>query len=459
MFARKLHRFFISSPFTAFFLFHLFSAHSVSAYTDAKVSALKTQIANIEIRVAYAQTQTRTLQLELMDLTSQIDKTKKEQTRNYSWFKSLGLNRLLAKAEEKQKVLASKLENLRFMSHQIVKLKWKLIDRYEDILDQLAKEIYSKKPAGKTQVLPLLKEYSHYSRQKERVEIKLLAKEETEKKRFFIVESTDLDGVDEINEKIDILRDLKDKIEANIDKVRRITADLKRREKLLREVKQFKEEIQFFSDDFFVMRSKSSSDSEDADSEEDSDSENDESADETSDGQTSGNGTSSSTDGSGGSSTEGDSTATDENAGSGSDSTSGGADSSATDGSSSGDTGSGDAGAGSTADTSATDGATAPVTDATTDTSTTDSGTSATTDVGTSASETGIDVSRSLIQLPFKEEFSLVDIEKIKDLSLPEAIHLLTQKESDLMALKEKLNEKIITLQKDITALKGKGSK
>ncbi|MFH1729200.1 MAG: hypothetical protein ABIA04_12370 [Pseudomonadota bacterium] len=426
--------------FLAFILsVSLLFAQDQKKYYDPEIIILKKSIAHLELELDRLNLEMQNKHQEIEKQSTEINKMKTAQWSNYSWFRSLKLNKNLAIAEEMRKDYTSKLERHRKLKFRIINLKWKLIDRYDAILDDLAKQIYVKKTAGKSFVLPYLKKYSFFSKEKEKIESKLDQPEMKEQK-FFIVEADPLDGPDEINDKIDILRDMEDKLDSNIAKVSRILKDLKRRELLLKEVKRFKDEIEFFSDEFFVMKTKQESDDED-----------DSSSDGSDDGSQDSDGTADGTDGDG----DADGTTQDsdsDQSGDGVSTTDTSTDTQGQTGDQTGDVdGTIDTGTGTDTQTQGTDTSDQTSGAGNTGTGTDGSSTIDTANTGTVAdSETLADISRNTINTPFRGTLDIANIDKIKELSLPDAIKMLSQKEKSLEKLKTQLKDKINSLNKEI---------
>jgi len=188
---------------------------------------------------------------ELTTLSQKINRLKEEQLKSYSILRELRLKYLLADAEKIQNNYTNEHAALIEMTTENERYERDIVARYKKRLDQFLDRMKKITNKNTKEFVELFNQY-----------LKMVKEEESYEKRYFPKEDqramptqTSMKAVDseqELQVKMDMLISMQDRLKKNITKMERDLKSLYEKKQLVSQLKQFEDEISFFSDEFFI---------------------------------------------------------------------------------------------------------------------------------------------------------------------------------------------------------------
>ncbi len=241
--------------YCSFFVYRI-AASQNSIESLKKEIALKTEDQK-KIRTAI-----RSIEGEILELSKEITELKLKERNSRSFFGSIKLDNLLKQSEKIEKKLKEEELKLQAITKQINEKNTLLMNEYTAFLKESKRELGEMKNRKSEAFNHILEEYAKIAQERE----KLVGEPLIKPIDFSGITISYLDTQGDIEDKIDILNDYQEKMtEQRLAVVLRLN-ELKDRKTLIDQVRQFDEELQFFSDDFVKFATKVK-DSEDKDTE------------------------------------------------------------------------------------------------------------------------------------------------------------------------------------------------
>lgn len=212
-----------------------------TSVTEVQIRSYEKQLVDVEKDYQYLARQRRRLIARLDELGRDIQKLKSQKERNF--FEKRQLQKLLANQLEVSKEAQQLDTRIKNNRNQKENLRTQLRFAYELKLKHIVRRMDQEEDRGKA--LELSKEFSNL-REKARLYDKT-PKSEPGIGAFFI-KLEPLDGVREINEKIDLLNDRMKNLQSIIEQIDKEINRLKNERKLAREMQQILEERNLFED-------------------------------------------------------------------------------------------------------------------------------------------------------------------------------------------------------------------
>ena len=247
--------------FFSLILFYSFYSYRIAA-SESTIETLKKEIALFTEDQKKIRTSIRSIEEEIFALSKEITELKLKERNSRSFFGSIKLDNLLKQSEKIEKKLKEEEIKLHTITTRIEEKNALLMKEYTTFLKESKRELGEMKNRKSEAFAHMLEEYAKVAQERE----KLVGEPLIKPIDFSGITISYLDTQSDIEDKIDILSDYQEKMtEQRLAVVERLN-ELNERKTLIDQVRQFDEELQFFSDDFVKFATKVK-DSEDKDTE------------------------------------------------------------------------------------------------------------------------------------------------------------------------------------------------
>lgn len=231
----------------------LFSASDYNTYVK-NVSNLKTQLIKLKLEEEKVQKELHIAEEEAEKLSSEIYKLKALQQKDSSFFRGLSLQQKLQKSVKVEEQLKEKEIADEKIQKAIITTRTNLLKAYDKIISILGAQLKSKKIKKSSELYNIMSSYNNYVKEKEKLSELNLKLDIPKLEQIAQIEVSPLDSKSEIQEKVDVLSNIEERIKEKLGDINSKLNELKSRRDLMSEVKQFVDETFFFSDEFAIAR-------------------------------------------------------------------------------------------------------------------------------------------------------------------------------------------------------------